>query len=77
MDANGQIFQQAVEYYGKPEYCDKCMMIGHNFTRMRPNHPLPEQPPQRKKQTKTVQKWHAKEGRRLEVNNMKQHRAAR
>ncbi|KAH0706100.1 hypothetical protein KY289_011176 [Solanum tuberosum] len=35
MDAQGQSFQQVVAFDWKPEYCERCLMVGHNCHKMR------------------------------------------
>lgn len=31
MDPSGNVFQQSVAYDWKPEFCDRCLVVGHKY----------------------------------------------
>ena len=83
MDARGQSFQQVIVFDWKPEYCEGCMMVGHNCHKDKPKQvgqPRTKQthPPAKQKQSWMVRKvlgakdhlhelHHAIDGRRSKI----------
>ncbi|KAH0689336.1 hypothetical protein KY289_016694 [Solanum tuberosum] len=59
MDAQGHAFQQMVSYDWKPEYCEECLMVGHNCHKRRLKQQEQQQPKRQQPPLKKI--WRPKE----------------
>ncbi|XP_060210421.1 uncharacterized protein LOC132637331 [Lycium barbarum] len=66
MDPSGQVFQQQVGFEWKPEYCEKCLKLGHNCinkntapSQQQRVHKQQDHQPKKRKQP--IQQWQARE----------------
>ncbi|OIT32324.1 hypothetical protein A4A49_08417 [Nicotiana attenuata] len=61
MDDSGAIFEQAVEYDWKPEFCERCLKVGHDCAKIPKEGVNQDQQPKKRRPPPVKQIWKTKE----------------